>query len=69
MKTEEKVQKYNNVQEPEDFYIMSTNDGLILKSKEAVEDLLNDLENVKYDEKLADFYSTLQNEITDLTKK
>ncbi len=69
MKTEEKVQKYDNVEEPEDFYIMSTNDDLILKSKETVEDLLNDLENVKYDENLADFYSTLQNEITDLTKK
>ena len=69
MKTEEKVQKYNNVEEPEDFYIMSTNDDLILESKEAVKDLLKDLESVEYDEKLANFYSTSQNKITDLTKK
>ncbi len=69
MKTEEKVQKYNDVQEPEEFYIMSTNDDLILTSKEAVEDLLNDLENVEYDENLSEFYSTLQNQIKDLTKK
>jgi hypothetical protein len=34
-----------------------------------VEALLNSLENVEYDEKLANFYSNLQNNITDLTKK
>ncbi len=40
MKTEERVKKYDNVQEPDDFYIMSTNDDLFLKSKEAVDILL-----------------------------
>ncbi len=69
MKTEEKVQKYDHVQEPEDFYIISTNDDLILKSKETVDDLLKDLESVKYNKRLAKFYSTLQNEVLDLTKK
>ncbi|MBN1214594.1 MAG: hypothetical protein JXA99_04050 [Candidatus Lokiarchaeota archaeon] len=69
MKTEEEVRKFEEVHEPEDFYIISTNDDLVLKSKEAVEDLLNDLENVEYDEKLASFYSELKNEITDLTKE
>ncbi|TFG28203.1 MAG: hypothetical protein EU532_05785 [Promethearchaeota archaeon] len=69
MKTQEKIQKFEDIQEPEDFYIMSTNDDLVLQSKEAVELLLKDLENVKYNEKLANFYSNLENKIIDLTKK
>jgi len=69
VKTEEKVHKLEDIQEPEDFYIISTNDDLVLKSKEAVELLLKDLENVEYNEKLAEFYSNLKNEIIDLTKK
>lgn len=69
MKTEEKVQKLEDIQEPEDFYIMSTNDDLVLKSREAVENLLTDLESVEYDQKLADFYSRLKNMIEDRTKK
>ena len=69
MKIEKETQNYKDIQEPENFYIMSTNDDLTLTSKEAVEDLLNDLENVEYDEKLSEFYSTLKNQIKDLTKK
>ena len=69
MKTQEKIQNFEDIQEPEDLYIMSTNDDLVLKSKEAVELLLKDLENVKYNEKLANFYSNLENKIIDLTKK
>lgn len=61
--------KLDNIQEPENFYIMSNNDDFVLNSKEAVELLLKDLENVKYDKKLASFYSKLSNEIQDLTKK
>ena len=69
MKTQEKIQKFEDIQEPDDFYIMSTNDDLVLKSKEAVELLLKDLENIEYNEKLADFYSNLNNKIIDFTKK
>ena len=51
MKTEEKVQKikFEDIQEPEDFYIISDNDDLILTSKDAVELLLDELESVEYD--------------------
>ena len=70
MKTEEKIHKikFENIQEPEDFYIISDNDDLLLNSKEAVECLLEELENAEYDEKLAEFYSKFHNEIEDLTK-
>ena len=69
MKTEEKIHKFKNIQEPEDFYIMSTNDDLVLNSKEAVETLLKDLDNAEYDKKLSDFYIIFNNDIKDLTKK
>ena len=71
MKTEEKIQKikFEDIQEPEDFYIISDNDDLILTSKDAVELLLDELESVEYDKELADFYSKFHNEIDDLTKK
>lgn len=68
MKTEEKI-KFENIREPEDFYIISDNNDLFLHSKEAVELLLKDLETVEYDEKLANFYSKFHNQIEDLTKK
>jgi len=70
MKTEEKIPKikFENIQEPDDFYIISDNDHLLLNSKEAVECLLEELENAEYDEKLAEFYSKFHNEIEDLTK-
>lgn len=71
MKTEEKIQKikFENIQEPEDFYIISDNDDLVLNSKEAVELLLEDLETAEYDEELAKFYSRFHYEIKDLTKE
>ena len=69
MKTEEEVKKFEEVHEPEDFYIISDNDDLILTSKDAVELLLDELESVEYDKELADFYSKFHNEIDDLTKK
>ena len=70
MKTEDKLQKTNfeEIQEPEDFYIISDNDDLVLTSKEAVELLLDELESVEYDEELANFYSKFYNEIDDRTK-
>ncbi len=42
MKTEEKIRKirFESIQEPEDFYIISDNDELVLNSKEAVKLLL-----------------------------
>lgn len=69
MKTEDKIQKINfeEIQEPEDFYIISDNDDLILTSKEAVELLLDELESVEYNEKLANFYLKFHNEIDDRT--
>jgi len=69
LKTEDKIQKINfeEIQEPEDFYIISDNDDLILTSKEAVELLLDELESVEYNEKLANFYLKFHNEIDDRT--
>jgi len=69
LKTEDKIKKTNfeEIQEPEDFYIISDNDDLILTSKEGVELLLDELESVEYDEELANFYSKFYNEIDDRT--
>ena len=71
LKTEDRIHKikFEEIQEPEDFYIISDNDDLILTSKDAVELLLDELESVEYDKELADFYSKFHNEIDDLTKK
>ncbi|MBA7498562.1 hypothetical protein ES705_03170 [subsurface metagenome] len=70
MKTEDKLQKikFEEIQEPEDFYIISDSEDLVLNSKEAVELLLDELESVEYDEDLANFYSKFHNEIDDRTK-
>jgi predicted esterase YcpF (UPF0227 family) len=69
MKTEDKLQKikFEEIQEPEDFHIISDNEDLVLNSKEAVELLLDELESVEYDEDLANFYSKFHNEIDDRT--
>jgi len=71
MKTEDKMQKlkFEEIQEPEDFYIISDNDDLVLNSKEAVELLLKELESVEYDDDLATFYSKFHNEIDDRTNE
>ena len=71
MKTENKIHKikFEEIQEPENFYIISDNDDLVLTSKEAVELLLDELESVEYDEELANFYSKSYNEIDDRTKE
>jgi predicted esterase YcpF (UPF0227 family) len=68
LKTEDKIHKTNfeEIQKPEDFYIISDNDDLVLTSKEAVE-LLNELESVEYDEELTNFYLKFHNEIDDHT--
>jgi len=70
MKTEDKLQKikFEEIQEPENFYIISDSEDLVLNSKEAVELLLDELESVEYDEDLANFYSKFHNEIDDRTK-
>jgi len=69
MKTEDMIQKikFEEIQEPEDFYVISDNDDLVLTSKEAVESLLEELESVEFDEELANFYSKFHNEIDDRT--
>ena len=71
MKTEDKIQKlkFEEIQEPEGFYIISDNDDLVLNSKKAVELLLNELESVEYDKDLANFYSKFHNEIDDRIKE
>ncbi|MHA1489458.1 MAG: hypothetical protein ACTSRI_07365 [Promethearchaeota archaeon] len=70
MKTKDKIKKlkFEAIQEPEDFYIISDNDDLFLNSKEAVELLLDELESAEYDEELANFYSKFHNAIDDRTK-
>ena len=69
MKTEEKTNelKFEEIQEPEEFHVISNNDDLFLTSKEVVELLLDDLESVEYDEELAKFYSQFSNAIDDRT--
>jgi predicted esterase YcpF (UPF0227 family) len=69
MKTGDKLQKikFEEIQEPEDFYIISDNEDLVLYSKEVVVLLLDELESVEYDEELANFYFTFHNEIDDRT--
>ncbi len=69
MKTEERIHeiKFEEIQEPEDFHVISDNDGLVLTSKEVVELLMVELESVEYDEELANFYSKFANQIDDRT--
>ena len=56
------------VEEPKELYIFTKNtDDLILDSKAEMDSLLERLKNTKYDEKLADFYSTFTNNFEDLT--
>ena len=56
------------VEEPKELYIYTKNtDDLILDSKADMDSLLERLKNTKYDEKLADFYSTFTNNFEDLT--
>ncbi len=56
------------VEEPKGLYIYTkTTDDLILDSKEEMDSLLEKLKNTKYDEKLAEFYSTFTNDFEDLT--
>lgn len=76
MKTEsfEKKQKEEEdnlglvIEEPKELFIYTKNtDDLILDSKAEMDSLLERLKNTKYDEKLADFYSTFTNDFEDLT--
>lgn len=69
LKTDNKIRKnkFGEIPEPENFYIISDNDDLVLTSKEAVELLIEELESVEYDEELAKFYSKFDNEIDDRT--
>ena len=69
MKTEEKTNehKFEEIQEPEGFHVISNNEDLFLTSKEIVEILLNKLESVEYNEELTKFYSQFSNTIDDRT--
>ncbi len=77
MKTESLDQKHEEeddnlkgvVEEPKEFFIHTkTTDDLVLDSKEEMDALRERLKNTKYDEKLANFYSTFSNEFEDLTE-
>jgi len=58
------------VEEPKDLYIYTkTQDDLILDSKEEMDLLFEKLKNTKYDEKLANYYSTFTNDFEDLTSR
>jgi hypothetical protein len=70
LKTEDKIQKnrFGQIQEPEDFYLISDNDDLVLTSKSR--GIINRrLESVEYDTELAVFYSKFDNEIDDRTNE
>ncbi len=68
-KASESESDYNNIEEPEDFYIsMNYNDDLSIKMIEDATSLLDDLKNVQYDEKLAKFFANYKNDIEDLTE-
>ena len=56
------------IEEPKELYIYTKDvDDLIIDSQEVMDHLLEKMKNTVYDEKLADFYSTLSNEFEDLT--
>ena len=72
-KKEKEVNKEVNdleeIEEPDNFFISSNYEGFIIDSKEDAEKLLKDLENSKYNEKLAHFYLNFKrDEIKDFTK-
>lgn len=76
MKTESFDKKYKEaedslgmiVKEPKELFVYTKNtDDLILDSKAEMDLLLEKLKNTKYDKKLADFYSTFNNDFEDLT--
>ena len=57
-----------DVKEPKEIFIHTkTTDDLVLDSKEEMDNLRERLKTVKYDEKLAKFYTTFTNEFEDLT--
>ncbi len=64
------IDNFANIEEPENFHIITTYDDLVIDSKETMDTLLNDLNNVKYNEKLAKFiFNFMKDKIKDLTKE
>ena len=64
-----KLNKFEKINEPEDFFISTDfSEGLILDSKEDIDALLKKLKMAEYDDKLAEFCSNFTNRIKDLTK-
>ena len=57
--------RFEETQESEEFYAISDNDDLFLKSKKTVKLLLNELESVEHYEELANFYLQYSNTIDD----
>ncbi len=55
------------VEEPVNFYIASDTHGLLLNSKDNIEDLLKELENTNFNKVTAEKYSQFNNIIEDLT--
>lgn len=67
---ESKIINYENIEEPENFHILTNyDDDFIINSKDDAEALLEILKNSKYNKELAKFFSKFENNIKDLTEE
>ena len=67
---ESKIIKYENIEETENFHILTNyDDDFIINSKDDAEALLEILKNSKYNKELAKFFSKFENDIKDLTEE
>lgn len=55
--------KYENIQEPENFHIITKDDHIYFESEESYKLFLKDLENARFDKNLANFYSQRNHKI------
>ncbi|HEC39347.1 hypothetical protein LCGC14_0757200 [marine sediment metagenome] len=55
--------KYENIQEPENFHIITKDDDIYFESEESYKLFLKELENVRFDEALARFYTKRNHKI------
>jgi len=64
------IENFVNIEEPENFHVITTYDDLVIDSKETMDALLNNLNNVKYNENLAKFiFNFMRDKIKDLTEE
>jgi len=55
--------KYENIQEPENFHIITKDDDIYFESEDSYKLFLKELENVRFDENLVRFYSKRNHKI------